>query len=170
MKKALSVIAVLFLVAILLGTIGCDKQTSGKAGFNLVFKYGVTAKNELDTFKETYTKDMVADPSITIKLPLSEEEMNRIYQKMVEIDFFSYPETFRVTVPAGELTSMVTPFSSYYFTVENNSQIKKLSWADDVTNPDEKASKLRELIKLIKSIIESREEYKRLPEPKSGYL
>jgi hypothetical protein len=170
MKKAWLIIAVLTLIAMLPAMTGCDKQTTEKSGFNLIFKYGVTAKNELDTFKETYTKDMIADPSITIKLPLSEEEMNRIYQKMVEIDFFSYPEAFKVTVPAGELTSMVTPFSSYHFTVEYNSQIKKLSWADDVTNSDEKAAKLRELIKLIKSIIESREEYKKLPEPKSGYL
>jgi len=170
MKKALSIIAVLTLAAVLLGMTGCDKQTSEKPGFNLIFKYGVTAKNELDTFKGTYTKDMVTDPSITIGLRLSEEEMNSIYQKMLEIDFFSYPEAFKATVPSGELTGMVTPFSSYYFTVEYDSQVKKLQWEDNVTNPDEKASKLRELIKLIKSIIESREEYKKLPEPKSGYL
>jgi hypothetical protein len=170
MKKALSIIAGLALVCVLPGMIGCDKQTSAKPGFNLIFKYGVTAKNELDTFKGTYTKDMVTDPSIAVELRLSEEEMNSIYQKMVEIDFFSYPEAFKVTVPSGELIGMVTPFSSYYFTVEYDSQMKKLHWADDVTNPDEKAAKLRELIKLIKSIIESREEYKKLPEAKSGYL
>lgn len=170
MKKALSIIAVLTLVAVLPVMTGCDKQTSGKAGFNLIFKYGVTAKNELDTFKGTYTKDMVTDPSITIGLRLSEEEMNSIYQKMAEIEFFNYPDEFSVSVPPGESVGMVTPFSSYYFTVEYGSQIKNLHWADDVSNPDEKASKLRELIKLIKSIIESREEYKKLPEPKSGYL
>jgi hypothetical protein len=170
MKKALLIIAVLTLVAVLSGMTGCEKQTSGEPGFNLIFKYGVTAKNELDTFKGTYTKDMVTDPSFTVELRLSQEEMSRIHQKMVEIDFFSYPETFRVTVPPGELTGTVTPFSSYYFSVEYDSQIKKLSWADDVTNPDEKASKLRALINLIKSIIESREEYKKLPAPSGGYL
>ena len=57
----------------------------------------------LDTFKGTYTKDMVMDPSITVPLSLSEEEMDRIYQKMVEIDFFNYPDKFSVSVPPGEL-------------------------------------------------------------------
>jgi hypothetical protein len=170
MPKALSIIAGLVMVCVLPGMTGCDNQASGKPGFNLIFKYGVTAKNELDTFKGTYTKDLILDPSITIELRLSEEEMDRIYQKMVKIDFFNYPDEFTVSVPAGESVGMVTPHSTYYFKVEYNSEEKELKWEDKITNPDEKAAKLRELINLIKSIIESREEYKKLPEPKSGYL
>ena len=36
------------------------------SSFNLISKYGVRAKNELNTFEGTYTKDMVMDPSITV--------------------------------------------------------------------------------------------------------
>jgi hypothetical protein len=176
MKKALLILVIssLFLVVTGCGSTATAKggigNTPAKSDFNFIFKYGVGAKNILDTYAGTYTKDMVIDPAITIELTLSEEEMDSIYQKMAEIDFFNYPDEFKVTVPPGELTGMVTPFSRYYFTVEKDSQIKDLSWADEITNPNVKADKLRELINLIKSIIESKEEYKKLPEPSSGYL
>jgi hypothetical protein len=170
MKKALLLIVCLISSSLFLYLTGCDNPAPEKPSFNLIFKYGVTAKNELDTFKGKFTKDMIADPSITVELSLSEQEMESIHQKMVEIDFFNYPDRFSVSVPPGELTGMVTPYSTYYFKVEYNSQVKELWWGDEITNPDQKADKLRELIMLIRNIVESKEEYKQLPEPRSGYL
>jgi predicted small lipoprotein YifL len=183
MKKALLVlIALMMLIA---GAASCGKYipesstpsggdlnspTPDESTFNFILNYGTFARNEIDTYRDKFTKDMVIDPPITVDLRLTEEEMDRIYQKMVEIDFFSYPEEFRVTAPPSGATTIVTPYSSYYYTVEKDSQIKKLRWGDEIMNPDEKADKLRELYYLIMSIIESREEYKALPEPRSGYL
>lgn len=170
MNKFLLITIPLFLAISLLGAMGCDNGTPGEPDFNLIFKYGVTARNELNTFEGTYTKDMVLDPPITIELRLSREEMDQIYQKMSEIDFFSYPDEFSVSVPAGKLIGILTPHSSYYFKVEYESWIKELRWEDDITNPDEKADRLRELIIFIRNIIESKDEYKELPEPTSAYL
>lgn len=170
MRKGQSIIASLALILALLGMAGCSNQTPGEANFNVIFKYGVGAKNILDSFQGTYTKDMILDPSITVPLSLSREEMDRIYQKMVEIDFFSYPDKFSISVPPGELTGMVTPHSSYYFKVQYSSRVKELWWEDEITNKDEKADKLRGLIKLITDIVESKDEYKKLPRPRSGYL
>ena len=39
----------------------CEPQNNN---LNLVFKFGVTARNVLDTFECTFTKDMVRDPHI----------------------------------------------------------------------------------------------------------
>lgn len=103
-------------------------------------------------------------------MSLTKEEMSKIYQKMLEINFFDYPDKFSVTAPIGEAVGMVTPCSSYYFKVANDSRIKELSWADCVTNKNERADKLRELIRYIQSIIESKKEYRELPTPKGGYL
>lgn len=138
--------------------------------FNLIFEYGVGAKNELNTFQGRYTKDMIVDTPITVNLSLSKEELDRIYQKMVEIGFFDYPDKFAISVPSGEIVGGVTPYHSYYFKVEYNSKIKELSWEDEITNKDERADRLRELIKLIIDVIESKEEYKKLPSPTGGYL
>lgn len=144
--------------------------TPTTSNFNLIFKYGVGARNELDTFEGTYTKDMVSDPPVKIKMSLSREETDRIYQKMLEIDFFDYPDKFSVTLSTGEPIGTVTPCSKYYFKVANNSKIKELSWDDCITNKNERADKLRELIKYIENIIKSRTEYKKLPIPRGGYL
>lgn len=170
MRISLFTSAVLALAIVLLGAAGCDSKSPPEADFNLVFKYGFGAKNTLDTFKGTFSKDMVTDPPVTVPLSLSEEEMDRIRQKMIAIDFISYPENFSVSVPPGEPTRIVTPHQSDYFKVEYNGQVKELWWQDDITNKDEKADSLRELIKLIREIIEAKEEYKKLPAPTSGYL
>jgi hypothetical protein len=167
MKKALIVI----ISGLLLWTAGCiDADTTQEGEFNFILKYGVMAKNEIDTFHNTVTKDLIMDPSITISLSLTEGEMDEIYQKMVEIDFFNYPDEFKVIVPEGELIHLVTPYYSYYFRVEKDAMVKELKWEDEIMNPDEKADRLRELISLIRDIVESRPEYQVLPEPSGGYL
>jgi hypothetical protein len=152
------------------GTESPVKHAPRESNFNLIFRYGITAGNTLDTFQGIYIKDMVRDPSIRIQLALTEEEMDQIYQKMVEIDFFNYPDKFSVAVLPDAPTAIRTPYPSYYFKVEYNSQVKELRWEDEIIEEDEKANRLRELISLIRDIVESKEEYKELPEPTSGYL
>ena len=157
MKRGIILTGLLALVLSLFGAVGCDEAEPESAGFNLEFKYGITARNVLDTFEGTYTKDMVIDPPITVELSLSAAEKEMIYEKIVEIDFFSYPDEFSVDVPPGAMTVKVTPYSSYYFRVAYNSQVKELRWDDKITHPDEKADRLRELITVIRNIIESKE-------------
>ena len=175
MRTGWLTIASLALVVALLGTVGCVTDTPPDVkppDFNLIFKYGYgfPNKNVLNTFEGTYTKDMIVDPSITVNMSLSEEEMDRIYQKMLEIDFFDYPDEFSVSVPAGELVTMEDPYMGYYFKVEYNTKIKELWWEDNITNKDEKADKLRALIQRIRNIIEAKEEYYKLPAPRGAYF
>jgi hypothetical protein len=170
MKKAKIISAVLIIILIIPALFACSNRVDKDPSFNFDLKYGVGAKNEIDTFHDQFTKDMVQDPSITIKMRLTKTEMERIYQKMVEIDFFSYPDTFTVTAAPGEPTQVITPFNMYRFTVEKDSQTKTLNWSDEIQTPNDKAAKLRELIILIQRIIEAKEEYKELPEPGSAYL
>ena len=165
----------LILLALTLGLMGCNAPLPTASGptqsdFNFIFRYGVGAKNELNTFSGKYTRDMIQDPSITVNLSLSKEELDRIYQKMIEIDFFNYPNEFSISVPPGELTTAVTPYNSYYFKVEHDSRIKEVRWDAEIINKNDKADKLRELIQLITDIIQSKEEYKKLPAPTGGYL
>jgi len=170
MRKRWSIMIVLALVAALSGTMCCSAPPPHPSNFNMIFKYGGGAGNELNTFEGTYTNDMIMDPSITVDISLSKQELDRIYQKMIEINFFGYPDQFSVSVPPGQSFGLATPHCSYYFRVEYDSKVKELSWEDNITNEDKKAEKLRELIKLIRDIIESKEEYKQLPPPRGGYI
>ncbi len=144
------------------------RESPGDSTFNLIFKYGVDAKNILNTFEGTYTKDMIPDPPIATKLSLTREELDTIYKKMVDIDFFSYPDVFTIPVK-DEYVGMITPYQSYYFKVQHGSGIKELSWEDSITNQNNDADRLRELTKCIREIAESKNEYKKLPPPRGGY-
>ncbi len=168
MKTILTIIALILVVGLILPASCNSPDARTPPYFNFVFKYGVTLRNELDTFNGTYTKDMILAPSITTNLSLTSEELSQILAKMEEIDFFNYPDVFEV--PQGELTQVVTPYSKYYFKVRYGSDTKELRWDDEILNPKEQADRLRELISLIRGIIESKDEYKKLPEPKGGYL
>jgi len=170
MNKSWLIIAGLALILAVTGLTSCTTRPAEVSNFNLIFKYGVMARNELNTFEGTYTKDMVIDPSITVELSLTEEELDRIYQKMVEIDFFDYPDEYKATVFPWQSKGLKLPYSSYYFRVEYDSKTKELSWKDNILNKDKRAEKLRELIKFIRDIIESKEEYKQLPPARGGYI
>jgi hypothetical protein len=152
-----------------------------QSDFSLLFRYGAgwtmeeganfSGKyNELDTLNGTYTKDMVSAVSLTISLSLTQGELDSIYNKMLEIDFFNYPSTFYVAVAPSATTTMVTPSQSYYFRATNGSQVKELFWDDKILNQDSQASRLRSLIQLIKDIVTSKDAYKTLPPASGGYM
>jgi hypothetical protein len=152
------------------GNLAVNAASGNATGFNLIFKYGFSGRNELDTYRGTFTKDMGLDAPITIGLRLTAEEMETIYRKIVEVDFFSYPDKFSVNLPAGVLETRPLPYDTYFFRVTRDGQTKELLWHEKVTNSEPRADKLRELINLIRGMIESKDEYKNLPESKSGYL
>jgi hypothetical protein len=187
----ISTITILFVVSVI--GIGCDTPSDSKSpesvvehgcdwsdtlpesrpsDFNLIFKYGYGSinKNVLNTFNGTYTWDMVVDPPIVIDFSLSDDDMDRIYQWMLEINFFCYPDEFVIPVPEDGIVSMGTPYQGYYFRIECGNKVKVLQWEDKIIKKNEDADKLRWLIKLIRSIIESREEYQDLPAPRGAYL
>lgn len=135
-----------------------------KEGMDVKGKY-----NELDTAVGTFTKDMISAPPLTVPLALSPAELDGIYSKMVEIDFFGYPGEFAIGLPPNATTIARTPSDKYYFKVTSGGQVKTLFWDDYIMNPDAQASRLRELIRLIKGIIESKDSYRALPPASGGY-
>ncbi len=137
-----------------------NPPAGNQTNFNIIFKYGVGAKNELNTFNQTYTKDMVMDPPITINLKLSDSELMGIYQKINDLKLFD-----ESTEPEENI--MVTPCSSYYLKVQINSEQKELSWDDCQGKINEK---FQQFSTYIIQIIESKEEYKKLPTPRGAYI
>ena len=161
-------LCVLLIITLLSGCSSLNTQnklpTSKPVNFNFVFNYGVGAKNQLDTFKGQFTKDMVMDPSITTGLKLSDEDMDTIYSELRKINILGYPENFK---PKGFTES--TPYITYNFSITANGIEKKITWFDKNDSITEEAVQLRELFYKIKGIIESTDEYKKLPDAKPGY-
>jgi hypothetical protein len=127
--------------------------------------------DKLDTFKGEFTQDRVVEPSITIPLQLSVEQMKMIYEKMVEIDLARYPEVFEVQKPLiGEVVMISSPYN-YVLDVTNGQARFSMRWTDDIVQPrTARADRLRELFGLIIQMVQERTEYQQLPEVKFGCI
>lgn len=159
----------LFLIAYSL--IGCNSisiknqlPASKPKNFNFVFSYGVKAKNQVDTINGQYTKDMVIEPSITTDLQLSDAEMNDIYLEMKKINILSYPENFK-----EKSVGQLEPFPTYSIKIIADGKEKNILWEAKNISITKDEVQLRELFDKIENIIINKEEYKKLPEPKSYY-
>ena len=128
---------------------------------NFIFRYGVGAKNELNTFSQTFTKDMIMDSPVTVSLKLTDKEITDVYKKINDLELFDIKER------ATEINTRVTPCSSYYLKVQSSYPQKGLAW-DNCRGKIDK--KFQQFTDYIIKIIESKEEYKSLPTPKGGYL
>ena len=133
--------------------------------FNLVLKYGVGAKNELNTFDETFTKDLVLNPPVTTILVLTSQEKMQILQKIDEMAFFGFPESFPINPHAW-----ITPQMDYYIKVQNGSQIKEITWNSNSMIESDVKDGLDQVAACIVGLIEQKSEYKALPTPNGGYI
>lgn len=169
--KLFNIIMYLCIFLIVISLVGCNSTStenqlpeSRPKNFNFVFKYGVNAKNQIDTIKGQYIKDMVLEPSITTDLKLSDEEMNTIYLEMKKINILNYSESFN-----QKGNTLQTPFETYSIKIIIDNKEKNIYWKDENVSKTKEAIKLRELFKKIQEIIINKEEYKKLPISKDGY-
>ena len=129
------------------------------------FKYGFF--NELNTFNNTYKKDLVLDGSVTVTFWLTADEQNRIISKANEIDFFTLPDTLE-----GDTTLMVIDPNPGYQTIriKNENNDKTVNWIYPLNYNDSSVVKALELYDFMISIIEAKPEYKKLPPSRGSYL
>ena len=137
--------------------------------FNVRLRYGILARNELNTFGNTFTKDLILDGTVTVPFTLSQADLDSIDGKMNQIGFFSYPDTF-VVRSQDSMRVFITPNNTYEFEVASQKTLKTLFWDDAIIAGDPQATKLRELITLIRRIVESKPEYGQLPPARGAYL
>lgn len=144
---------------------GTSLNADYPADFDFELKYGVNARNVINTFDDTFTKDLVSAGTAKTKMALTLEEKREVYSEMNRMGFFKLPAVF---TPKGK--GGVEPHNSYYFKVRYNGQIKEVSWVDENLSEDYKALEMRNLINKITNNVQKRPEFKDLPEPKGGYL
>jgi hypothetical protein len=160
----------LLLAAIVLSHLSCtDGGTAPQdRRFNILVKFGVDARNELNTFNDTFTKDLFLDGTATIKLVLSQADFDSIESRMLSIDIFSYPDTF--IAQHSDTVGFLIPYQTYVLKVKVDSRWKDLFWEDSIISSDPRGTELREAIEFIRRLVASKPEYKQLPPARGGYL
>ncbi|XID91436.1 hypothetical protein ACF3MZ_23405 [Paenibacillaceae bacterium WGS1546] len=152
---------VLLLLCLAIFLSACSRSGPEADNFNFTFKYGVMYKNELDTFNDIYTKDLVMDGVTTTTLKLSREDRQRIYECMTEIDIRDYRG-----VQQG---LFFMPQSGFQFEIQMNEEKISIDWIGGFRE-DPKDQNFKRLVTLIQEIIESKDEYRDLPEANGYYL
>nr|WP_144929110.1 hypothetical protein [Paenibacillus bovis] len=128
-------------------------------GFSL--KYGVTLANELNTYDDTFTKDLIERGSVTTDMVLSNEELEVIYEKFRSADVLGLPEV-------RNSSSCQKPFSRYELSMTVDDEEYNLKW--DSSCESKALNKWESTLNYInKEIIYPKEEYQSLPEATSGY-
>jgi hypothetical protein len=127
------------------------------------FQYGF--KNELNTFDGTYQKDLVWDGTIKVPFWLTTNEQNMIVEKALAVKFFAFPDTLH-----KEQGVVIMPDPSPDFLrLKYENQEKSVVWFFPLDASNPYAQSLRELTDLIRTTIESKPEYKKLPPARGGY-
>ena len=129
--------------------------------FNFSLNYGFEAANEMNTYDDTYTKDLADDGDETIDFELTEEDMELAYEELMNADILTAPE--EVSEQA-----CVEPYEENHLQMTVDGEEFEQEWISaECDEYDEQLSHAINTIHL--EIIEPRSEFQELPEPSGGY-
>ncbi|OKP75532.1 hypothetical protein A3842_19775 [Paenibacillus sp. P3E] len=132
--------------------------------FAFSVRYGITARNEINTFNGTVTKDLISNGTATINLRLTDAEMDDIYQQLRGMNALGGLE-----LEIKDKTCGREPYTEEHWTIQVNGQQETLNWSEancEITADAKRLEALR--IKIVK-LVQSRPEYQALPEAVGGY-
>ncbi|AQQ53088.1 hypothetical protein [Planococcus lenghuensis] len=131
--------------------------------FDFSIRYGITSKNEVDTFDDTVTKDLITNGTASADIKLSDEEMKLVYEKMQKINAMAPKE---LVPDAG---CIHTPHEVDIWKIQALGEIITHEVSQKYCELTEDAQELLNLRKFIVDLIEEKEAYEELPEAEGGY-
>jgi len=135
----------------------------------VLYCWGVGGRNRLDTISGTITKDLVADPAITVQFELSDQDRETIVQFADSIGFWRLPEV--ISPPDTlEIIEMMTPCSDHLLRISQRHRTKTVRWDTCYQNPCAERERVAPLGALVKRLVTEAEEYGKLPKIRGGYL
>lgn len=145
------------------------------ADFGFSAAYGVAAKNQIDTFKGTFTKDIVSPskPNPTVQLRLTAGELGRLYSELASMHILDYPSQLpppEDRVAKNGTAVVVMPSESYTLRIKAAGVEKVITWDDNANLMTSEAKALRTWFRELENIIQSKPEYKAMPPAQGGYL
>jgi len=134
--------------------------------FDFMVRYGYSEvnKNEINTFLDTVTKDLITNGTASAKIAFTTEEMRSIYEKMREINIMGTKELKPSTIGCERI-----PYGEDSWEVSINGEAKTFTWSEKYCDLTNDAKQLLELRQFIHQIVVGREAYQKLPEAEGGY-
>ncbi len=122
--------------------------------------------DELNTFVQTYQKDLVADGTITVPFRLTTGEQEAILRKANEVGFFSFPDT--IHREAG--VHLDPDPSPDLLRLEYDNKDNTVVWYYPLDASDANSKAILELRDFITQVIQAKPEYMALPPARGGRL
>ena len=156
-----------WIVLVIMIVEGCSNESDNSytempADFDFSLKYGVHGKKEINTFNHFIVKDLVSKGTVQASLTLTEQEMNDIYNEMMNANIMDDLDLGK------EKECFVSPSSTSILEIHMNGEAKKFRYQSYCDTPKD-VLKLYQLEDFIEQIIMQREEYKRLPATNDSY-
>lgn len=129
--------------------------------FNFRLDYDTYSKQVIDTFTDTVVKDLVVDGQIETTISLSDDEMQNIYEEMVELNVLAELDLNR------DRNCLSEPESISIWSIQMNDELVGYYYSG-YCDESSTVKKFRELEKFVQEIVYAKEEYKALP-PARGY-
>jgi hypothetical protein len=122
--------------------------------------------DELNTFTQTYQKDLVADGTITVPFWLTSSEQQAILQKARDVGFFALPDTIH---RKGGMSYFISPDPSPdMLRLKYDNLDKTVVWFYPLDTNAVGSKSILEVSNFITQVIQAKPEYKVLP-PARGF-
>ncbi|MFD0711758.1 hypothetical protein [Paenibacillus sp. GCM10027626] len=139
------------------------KEMPEDFNFSVSFGYGEVNKNEINTYDNTVTKDLIMKGTATANFAFTKDEMQSIYEKMREINIMGTKEF------SQQGGCFKTPSNTESWKITVDGETKTFSWTDQNCSVTNDANQLVELRTDIQQIIEGKDAYIALPMAEGGY-
>lgn len=164
-------VCMLLCIALFISLVSCanNSQAHGTApdDFNFSLCFGVDGKNKLDTYKETFTKDLVIDGTETIDFAIPKEEKQRIYEALLQYGIDQMPDDLSVD------DYYLTPANHLIFTYTCQNRTKEIVWSNGYWSEDdslpEQNNRFLRFVKIICEYIQETDQYKNMSPSRGGY-
>ncbi len=160
--------ALVSLGALASGCVPPPPQPATRGQAEILFHWGVDGRNRLDTTSETLVKDMIKDPPLVVRFPLSDQEKHRIIVLADSLGFFDLP-VHVVPPDTVDASSVMTPYDEYLLRISVGTWRHTSYWTTQDQSPCLECDRAEALGRLLSDYIESRPAFQRLPAARGGY-
>ena len=141
-----------------------DMPTEVPEDFQFHIKYGVMARNEINTFTNTVVKDLISAGTAELTdFHFTEAERQQIWSKVRDINLEQEKDLL------ANSHCRMEPHTSYDLTFQYEGVVKQFSFTNERCELTRDAAEFVELVSFIHEIVEENPAYQQLPEAVGGY-
>lgn len=134
------------------------------ADFAFSVRFGITGKNEINTFNGMVTKDLVVKGTAQAELVFTDSEMADIYARLRTINIYR-----ELKLQPDMKNCAMTPFGEEHWQIRLDGEERSFYWDEENCEITADAEQLKELRSYIFELVKSKPAYLKLPEAVGGY-